>query len=377
MKKVILGLLILILIVAAVAFGIWYVKEGSMERYAVSEGVPCPYSWKEQQDGTYVFRIDTSAYPEHRWSTDCYPLDVVRVSDGTAGGEGGSDTELVLTLTPLAAGDTYLTVLCEQAEPFLVREFEVNLLVRVAEDLTITVSETAHRIYDGVTLGDENGQFPYQWWTGAEEELNLLITDETGSVWSVDEFDAQALEVDGPFYRSGSCGFAIVGKLQGVHELTVYNETGNAIHLSLEVSEAGAVSVIAHRAGQDGPIDLGEKKETEALLGKIALPPQAVVTEYEADDDEGSVSFILEEQEWEYELAPGRPLEELMEQVENMQTESAEGSVGSITLYAFRFSDGVVILWEDRSGRGCTLWGDAMELDAALAAAKKVVSANG
>lgn len=302
---------------------------------------------------------------------------MVRVSQGGAEAGESSDTELVLTLTPLAAGDTYLTVICEQAEPFQVREFEVTLLIRVAEDLTITVAETSHRIYDGITQGDENAQFPYQWWTGAEEVLNFLITDETEGVWSVGEYDAQALEVAGPFYRSGSCGFTIAGEVPGIYELTLYNKTGNTILLSLEISEAGMLSVVAHREGQDAPIDLGEKKEAEALLGKIALPAQAIVEEYDADDDEASVSFILEDQEWDYELAPGRPLEELMKQVEDMQTERAEDSVGDITLYAFGFSDGVVVLWEDALGRGCTLWGYTMELDDALAAAKKVVSANG
>ena len=64
MKKVILGVVALISTLALVIGGYMLITSRNLHKYAVEEGVSCPYTWRELRDGTYRLEIDTTVYSE-------------------------------------------------------------------------------------------------------------------------------------------------------------------------------------------------------------------------------------------------------------------------------------------------------------------------
>lgn len=235
MKKVILGVLALIVAIALVIAGYVLITSRNLQKYA-AEDAPCPYSWQELRDGTIRLEINTEAYPDCSWGVEYYPQNVV-----AATGEESEPGTAVFSILPLNMGQTYVQVFCEQTDPFIVRVFEIGMQMRVSETGALVVEKTEHKVYDGITElgkgdGEGEGNAAAQCWTDPNGIVNLLLA-ETDSDWETVDYDPESLSVSGPFYREDSCGFEILGKQAGTFPLTVCSNEGKVFHLEIVVAE--------------------------------------------------------------------------------------------------------------------------------------------
>ena len=372
MKKVIFGVLAMIFAIALVTCGYFLITSFSLQKYAVTEDTPCPYSWQELRSGTYRLEIDTTAYPDHRWSTECYPKNVVAVAEVSS--DPGS---LVFSILPLNMGQTYLSVYCEQTTPFAIRVFEIVLQINVSEDLAITIEQTDHKMYDGITTMGEDEQYPIQWWTNPSGIINLLITEEISSQWEVVDYDLNSLAVKGPFYRENSCGFEIQGKAAGTFPLTIYNSVSKALCLEITVTEELIASISTFTVDAAYTPDKSEEHHAlENVVGTAVLPQQALISKYSTTDKSGTVTFLLNEQEWHWQIHTTKTVEALSRDIAAHATETKTTSESNPALTAYSFSDGVAVFWNDGI-RSMALYGQrGITLTDALAVAGQIAEAN-
>ena len=365
MKKVILGVLALIFAMALVVGGYILFASRDLQKHAV-EDVSCPYSWQELRNGAYRLEIDTTAYPDHSWSVECYPKNVVAATK-----EESADGTAVFSILPLNMGQTYVQVCCEQTEPFAVRVFEIGMQLNVSEDLKITVVSAEEAEYDGIVTMGEEGDSPIQWWADAAGTIQLLI-EENGN-WEAMDYDANSLEVVGPFYRQDSCGFEILGRQAGTFPLAIYDGADKAIRLEIAVAE-DLTAAIAGFAVSTYAVDRSEEHlALESAVGRtILLPKQAVVTGYYIRSGNGSVEFLLGDTRWNWQIAA----DPLNGDVDDTVSETKTASVGNMTLTAYRFKDGVLASWMEGD---CTmlLYGEPeASAEDALAVARQIVEEN-
>ena len=372
MKRVILGVLALIFAIALVIGGYILITSQTLQKYAV-EDVSCPYSWKELRDGTYRLEIDTAAYPDCSWDVESYPKNVVAAAE--VSGEPGT---AVFTILPLNMGQTYVQVYCEQKDPFTVRVFEIGMQITVSEDRKITVEKTEHQEYDGIATLGEDEDYPIQWWTKPDGGINLLITGESNISWEAVDYDSSSIEVVGPFYRGSSCGFEIQGMQAGTVPLILYNGGGEAIRLEIEVTEDLTAAVTAFSVDAYSADRSEEHLVLETVVGReIVLPPQAVVTDYSVKSKDGSVDFLLNDQEWRWQISTNSTKEELVGDIAAGAAETKTDSLHGVSLGAYSIKDGVVVVWNDGN---CTMVldceGEAMTIAEALAVARQIVEEN-
>ena len=372
MKKVILGVLALLFAIALVIGGYILLAPRALQSYAAEEGVPCPYSWQEQKDGTYRLEINTAAYPDYGWSVECYPKNVLAVAE--ADGEAGTAAFHIL---PLNMGQTYVQVYCEQTQPFTVRIFEIDLSVSVSEEGEITVEKTEHKVYDGVAEMGLGSDYPIQWWQDSNGGVNLLILGGESVNWEVVEFNSYSLDVTGPFYRQGDCGFEIKGLSGGTFPLVLYDGRDTAMTLEISVAADLTVSITGFAVDTYTVDRSAEHAALEAVVGDtVVLPPEATVTTYFVKSEKGSVDFLMNELEWEWELAPGVAAKTLVEEYAANASEKKISYARGRTLTAYRFTDGVVVSWRDGTC-GMALYGERdLDLAGALAVASQIVEAN-
>ena len=372
MKKVILGVLALMFAIAVVTGGYILLTARTLQKYAVEEGVSCPYSWQELRSGTYRLEIDTTAYPNHGWGVECYPKNVIAATE--ADSESG---RAVFSILPLNVGQAYVQVYCEQTDPFTVRVFEIGMQISVSDEGEITVEKTEHREYTGVaTVGEEDNN-PIQWWTDPNGAVNLLIAEESSGNWTAVDYDPESLDVTGPFYRQGSCGFEIQGKLAGAFSLTLYDGGAKAIRLEVEVTEELDAAITDFSVG-DYVIDRSEEHSVlGTLAGKsIVLPEQAVVTDFSVHSEGGSAEFLLNDESWYWRIEAGSTGEEIAGEFAAHTAEAKTADVCGITVSAYSLKDGVVVFWREES---CTmvLYGESdVALEDALTVAGQIVEAN-
>ena len=370
MKKVILGVLALIFAIALVISGYLLIASRDLQKYAVEEGVVCPYSWKELRNGTVRLEIDTTAYPDCNWSVECYPKNVV-----AATGEENTSGTAAFSILPLNMGQTYVQVYCEQTEPFVVRVFEIGMQISVSEDGVITVEETEHKEYDGIAeLSEADGAA--RWWADPNGTVNLLIA-ETGGNWEAVNYDTESIDVTGPFYRDNSCGFEIRGKLAGTFPLTVYNGEDKAFIMEIVVAEDLTAVITEFSEGVYVPDRSKEHAALEAMVGStVTLPPQAVAINYFVTSTSGSVDFLFNGAEWSWQISTDDTVGELIDDYAVNASEMETVVKNDMTLTAYRFSDGVVATWSDGSC-AMTLYGEReAALTDVLALAGQLVEAN-
>lgn len=371
MKKVIFGVLALIFAIAVVTGGYMLITSRTLQKYAV-EDVSCPYSWQELRSGTYRLEIDTTAYPDHNWGVEGYPKNVVAASE--ANSENGT---MVFSILPLNMGQTYVQVYCEQTEPFAVRVFEIGMQISVSDEGEITVEKTEHREYAGITTAGEGEENPIQWWTATDGAVNLLITQDNGGKWAVVDYDPDSLDVSGPFFRQGSCGFEIQGKMAGAFPMTIHDGGTKAICLEVTVNEKMATEITGF-AVDTYTVDRSEEHTAlETVVGRtLALPQQAVVTGYSVWNEGGTVEFLLNDGPWRWQIELGSIEEELIAELAANASEAKSETVGDTTLSAYSLRDGVTVLWNDES-RMMALYGEAgVDLEAALTVAGQIVEEN-
>ena len=371
MKKVVLGVLALMLAIALVIGGYILLTSGSLEKYEVEEDVSCPYSLRELRNGTYRLEIDTTAYPDGSWGVECYPKNVVAAAE--ADGKSGT---AAFSILPLNVGQTYVQVYCEQTDPFAVRVFEIGVQLSVTEDLEIIVEETEQKDYNGITAMGEEEEHPIQWWADADGKINLLITQSYG-IWQAVDYDSARLDVVGPFYRQDSCGFEIQGKQAGTFPLTIYDGETKAIRLEVEVTEELTASITTF-AVETYTVDRSEEHAAlEAVVGKaVTLPPHSAVTGYSVKSESGSVDFILKDEAWNWEMSTSQTAEELADEIAANAPETKTATVGDVTLTAYSYKEGVVVAWND-GACGMVLNGEREAAIAdALAVAGQIVEAN-
>lgn len=369
MKKVILVILALILAIALVIAGYMLIGFRGLQKYSRADA-PCPYSWQELRDGTIRLEIDTAAYPDYGWAAECYPQNVVAV----AGVESEPGT-VAFSILPLNMGQTYVQVFCEQTETFAVRVFEISMQISVSEEGEISVEKTGHKDYGGIAeLGKADGTARY--WVGPDGTANLLIA-ETGDGWEAVNYDPESLEVSGPFYREGSCGFEIQGKLAGTFPLTIYSGESKAFLLEVEVAEDLTATITGFAEGVYAPDRSGEHTALETVAGStINLPPQAVAVDYSVKRASGSVDFLLNDAQWCWQISTEETAEELVKDFATNAAETATADEHDVTLSAYRFSDGVVASWSDGT-RAMALYGEReTALRDLLAVAGQIVEAN-
>ena len=229
MKKVILGVLALIFTIALVIAGYMMFASPNLQKHTVTDA-PCPYTWKELRDGTVRLEINTLAYPDHNWNVECYPKNVVAVTR-----EESTTETVVFSILPLNAGQSFVQVFCEQAEPFTVRVFEIGMQIEVSDENALVIEETTQKAYEGMAdLGKAGGNLSY--WVDPNGAINLLIEEESG-IWEAVDYDAESISVNGPFYREASCGFEILGKKAGTFPLTISNGEDKTFLLNVVVAE--------------------------------------------------------------------------------------------------------------------------------------------
>lgn len=371
MKKVILGVLALMFAMALVVGGYILFTGRDLQQYAV-EDVVCPYSWKELRDGTYRLEIDATAYPDHSWSVECYPKNVVAAAEAES-----ADGTVAFSILPLNMGQTYVQVYCEQTDPFTVRVFEIGMQISVSEDGKITVESTEEKAYNGISTAGEESDYPIQWWTNTSGAINLLIMAENGGSWEAVDYDAERIEVAGPFYRQGSCAFEIRGKQEGFCPLTIYDGADEGVRLEIEVAEDLSAAV-TESAVVNYTVDRSEEhRALEAAVGRtLVLPQQAVVTSYYVTSDDGFVEFRLQDTQWRWEINTGSTEENAEGDMADYASETKTASVSGVMLTAYRFKDGVSVFWTE-SGCAMTLFGDIeVSLDDALTVAQQIVEEN-
>ena len=319
MKKVILGVLALIFAIALVIGGYILITSQTLQKYAV-EDVSCPYSWKELRDGTYRLEIDTAAYPDCSWGVESYPKNVIAAAEvsskpGTA----------VFSILPLNMGQTYVQVYCEQTEPFTVRVFEIGMQINVSENHKITVEKTEEKEYDGIaTMGEE-----------------------------------------------------IQGMQAGTVPLILYDGGTEAIRLEIEVTEELTAAVTAFSVDTYSFDRSEEHSALETVVGRaIVLPSQVAVTDYSVKSNGGSVDFLLNDQEWRWQISTNSTEEDLVGDIAANASETKTESLHGVSLSAYSFKDGVAVSWNDGN---CTmvLYGEREATIAeALAVAGQVVEEN-
>lgn len=371
MKKVILGVLALIFAITLVIGGYFLIFARPLQKYAVEEDVACPYSWQELRDGTYRLKINTSAYPDGDWGVECYPKNVVAAAE-----ESSQEGTVVFSILPLNMGQTYVQVYCEQSEPLTVRVFEIGMQISVSEERKITVEKTEHKHYTGVAKVNEGGDDPVQWWTDPNGAVNLLLDD--GSSWKIVDCDGESLDVTGPFYRQGSCGFEIQGKLVGTFPVTLYDGGTKAICIEVEVAEGLTAAIAGVTVGTYTPDWSEEHTALETAAGReIALPAQAVVTDYYVTSTSGTVSFLLDDMNWNWQIVSDDSVEVVRDEISASAAETETDIYGSnVSLTAYRFSDGVMVIWSD-GVRTMVLRGEQeATVTDALAAARQILEAN-
>ena len=368
MKKVILGVLALIFAMALVVGGYILFASRDLQKYAVEEGVSCPYSWEELRSGAYRLEIDTTAYPDHSWSVECYPKNVVAATE-----EESADGTIVFSILPLNMGQTYVQVSCEQTEPLTVRVFEIGMQINVSEDLKITVVSTEETEYNGIVTMGEEKDYPIQWWADAAGTIQLLIEEENSGSWEAVDYDPNSLEVVGPFYRQGSCGFEILGKQAGTFALVVYDGIDKALQLEIAVAEDLTATVTDFDASAYAVDRSEEHLALESAVGRtIRLPQQAVATKYSVMSSSGSVEFFLDNARWNWQIAADPLVGDIDDTVSEIKTDT----VGDMTLTACHVKDGAVAFWMEND---CTmlLYGELdSSADDALAVARQIVEEN-
>ena len=372
MKKVIFSVLALIFAITLVICGYFLITSLSLQKYAVDEGVPCPYSWKELRSGAYRLEINTAAYPDGNWGVECYPKNVV-----AAAAVSNSPGTTAFSILPLNAGETYVRVFCEQTTPLTVRVFEIGMQISVSEDLEITVDKTEHIIYDGVTSTGEEEELPFQWWTNPDGLINLLITEEINGSWEAVDYDSDSIEVTGPFYREDSCGFEIRGKAAGIFHLAIHDGACKALLLEVEVTEDLIASIAGFRV-DTYTIDRSEEHNAlESVVGiSVVLPQQALITEYSVKTKSGSIGFLLNDQEWSWQISTNKTVEDLSDDIAAYAAETNTVSQNGVTLTAYSFSDGVAVFWSDGL-RSMALNGQrGVSVTDALSVAGQIVEAN-
>ena len=371
MKKVILIVLALIFAMALVVGGYYLFTTRNLQSY-VEEGEPCPYSWRELRDGTYRLKVNTAAYPDCSWSVECYPKNVVAATE--VSNESGLAEYSIL---PLGVGQTYVQVYCEQTEPVAVRVFEISLHISVSEDGAIAVEETADKVYEEIAALGEDGDYPIRWWMNPDGVISLLIEEESNGNWQTVDYDPDGLEVTGPFYRQGSCGFEILGKLAGVYPLTIYDGRDKAICLEVQVAEDLTASVTDY-AVEAYAVDRSEEHAAlEGIAGStLLLPAEAIVTDYSVKSTKGSVDFLLNDKEWRWQIDFDMTVEELAEEFAVDFTKTKTATVDDLTLTAYGFGDGVMAFWTV-GDRTMILYGEqGIALTDVLAVAKQIAEAN-
>jgi hypothetical protein len=223
----------------------------------------------------------------------------------------------------------------------------------------------------------EDSDYPIQWWMDANGTVNLLITEESNGNWEAAVYDPDGLEVTGPFYRQGSCGFEIQGKLAGTFPLTLHDGGAKAIRLEIEVAEE-LTAAVTDFAVEDYVRDSSEQHAAlEGIAGgTVVLPKQAVVTDYSVKSSYGSVDFLLNDMEWRWQIELDSTEEELVNAVAASFEETKTVTVNGVTLSAYGFGDGVMVSWTD-GGRAMILYGERdAALTDALAVAEQIAEAN-
>ena len=371
MKKVILGVLALIFAIALVIGGYILITSQTLQKYAV-EDVSCPYSWKELRDGTYRLEIDTAAYPDCSWGVESYPKKVIAAVEVSS-----KPGPAVFSILPLNMGQTYVQVYCEQTEPFTVRVFEIGMQINVSENHKITVEKTEEKEYDGIATMGEDEDHPIQWWTKPDGGINLLIAGETGGSWEAVDYDPDSINVVGPFYRESSCGFEIQGMQAGTVPLILYDGGTEAIRLEIEVTEELTAAVTAFSVDTYSFDRSEEHSALETVVGRaIVLPSQVAVTDYSVKSNGGSVDFLLNDQEWRWQISTNSTEEDLVGDIAANASETKTESLHGVSLSAYSFKDGVAVSWNDGN---CTmvLYGEREATIAeALAVAGQVVEEN-
>ena len=363
MKKVIFGILAIVFAIALVVGGYIFITSRNLQKYS-EVNAPCPYTWQELRSGAYRLEINTAAYPDCSWDIQCYPKNVVAVSSA------GSDSEIAaFSILPLNMGQTYVQVFCEQTEPYSVRLFEIGLQILVSDDFKITMEKTEHKVFDGVSVLGEGSDFPIRWWKDPDGIANLLIEGQHIDNWEILSYDQDGIEVSGPFYRTGSCGFEIRGKLPGSYPLAICDGVENELRLEIQVAEdlaAAVESVVAEAYAVDRS---AEHAALEAVVGdKVSLPAQASVVCYSVKTASGTVKFRLEDRQWHWNISKDQTAEELVGDLAENASETKTVSRGDITFKAYAFDDGVAVCWKNGNvamlvtGESGAALSDALEL---------------
>ena len=369
MKKVILGVLALIFAIALVTGGYILFSSRSLQKYAVEEGISCPYSWQELRSGTYRLEIDTTAYPDHSWSVEAYPKNVVAAVEEVSSEPG----KAVFSILPLNMGQTYVQVYCEQTDPVTVRRFEIGMQISVSEEKKITVEKTEEKDYAGITTMGEEGAL--QWWADPEGVVNLLIAGDSGQ-WAAADYDPAAVDVTGPFYRQDSCGFELRGMQAGTFPLTIH-DGAKAFRLEVAVTEELTASIITC-AVDTYIIDASEEHlALEAVVGRnVSLPAQAAVKKYSIADTGGTVRFTLRDALWYWRISTEKTEEQLVGDVVDYAAETASAEVGGLTLQGYGMKDGAVVSWSDGACAMTLTAEKGVALADAMAVAGEIVEAN-
>ena len=340
MKKVILGALALILAVALVAVGYVLLTGCDLQSYTAPDA-PCPYSWQEQRSGSIRLEIDTTAQPDCSWTVECYPKNVAAVSAAEA-----DPGKAAFSILPLNMGQAYIQVTCSQTGLIAVPVFEIGMQVAVTEEGTLSVEETVHQSYDGI-IQPEDAPAGTRWWADPDGAVNLLLPV-TGTDWKALDYDPDRLEIAGPFYREDSCAFEIRGKLAGSFPLTFCNSEHKAFFAELAVAQDLSAVITKLSEGVYAP-DRGPEHSAleQAMDTTITLPPQAVATGYSLKRTSGTVTFLLNDAAWDWQISSDDTVERRVADLIANPAETATADMGGLTVTAYRFSDGVVAVWRD------------------------------
>ena len=250
-----------------------------------------------------------------------------------------------------------------------VRLFEIGLQILVSDDFKITMEKTEHKVFDGVSVLGEGSDFPIRWWKDPDGIANLLIEGQHIDNWEILSYDQDGIEVSGPFYRTGSCGFEIRGKLPGSYPLAICDGVENELRLEIQVAEdlaAAVESVVAEAYAVDRS---AEHAALEAVVGdKVSLPAQASVVCYSVKTASGTVKFRLEDRQWHWNISKDQTAEELVGDLAENASETKTVSRGDITFKAYAFDDGVAVCWKNGNvamlvtGESGAALSDALEL---------------
>jgi hypothetical protein len=249
--------------------------------------------------------------------------------------------------------------------------------ISVSEEGVITVVTTEEKAHDGIVAAGEESDYPIQWWTNTDGVVNLLVTKESSGSWEAVDYDAESVEVVGPFYRQGSCGFEIRGKKAGTFSLIIYDGVSKGIRLEIAVAE-DLTAAVTNSAVVNHTVDRSEEHlALETAVGRtLVLPQQVAVKTYFVASDSGFVEFLMQGARWTWEMDTDSTAENTDGDIADYATESKTASVSGVTLAAYRFSDNVSVFWTE-GNCAMTLFGDVeVALDDALAVAQQIVEEN-